>query len=105
MRVLIVCGAGASSTFLAQRLRRAALARGIELTTVPTSAAATPDLVPTSDVVIAGAHLGATVASLGSAAAASDVPFVVIADAAREDGDTLLDTTLAAFAVDHGRTP
>jgi hypothetical protein len=30
---------------------------------------------------------------------------VVIADAAREDGDTLLDTTLAAFAVDHGRTP
>ena len=29
MRVLIVCGAGASSTFLAQRLRRAALARGI----------------------------------------------------------------------------
>lgn len=105
MRVLIVCGAGASSTFLAQRLRRAAAARGVELTPVPSSAAAAAELVPASDVVIAGAHLGAAVAALGSAAAASDVPFVVIADAARQDGDTLLDTTLAAFAVDHGRTP
>src|SRR5690606_17065191 len=105
MRVLIVCGAGASSTFLAQRLRRAAIARGVDLTPVPTSSAAAPELVPASDVVIAGAHLGAAIAALGSAAAAADVPFVVIADAAREDGDTLLDTTLAAFAVDHGRTP
>jgi PTS system cellobiose-specific IIB component len=105
MRVLIVCGAGASSTFLAQRLGRAAIARGVDLTPVPTSSAAAPELVPASDVVIAGAHLGAAIAALGSAAAAADVPFVVIADAAREDGDTLLDTTLAAFAVDHGRTP
>lgn len=104
MRVLIVCGAGASSTFLAQRLRRAASARGVALTPVPTSAAAAPGLVPACDVVIAGAHLGAEIAALGAAAAASDVPFVVIADAAREDGETLLDTTLAAFAVDHGRT-
>jgi PTS system cellobiose-specific IIB component len=105
MRVLSVCGAGASSTFLAQRLRRAAIARGFYLTPVPTSSAAAPELVPASDVVIAGAPLGAAIAALGSAAAAADVPFVVIADAAREDGDTLLDTTLAAFAVDHGRTP
>jgi PTS system cellobiose-specific IIB component len=104
MRVLIVCGAGASSTFLAQRLRRAAVARGVDLSPVPTSADAAPDLIPAFDVVIAGAHLGATVATLGSAAAAAEVPFVVIADAAREDGETLLDTTLAAFAVDHGRT-
>jgi PTS system cellobiose-specific IIB component len=106
MRVLIVCGAGASSTFVAQRLRRAAAARGAELTPVPSSAAAAPDLIPSCDVVIAGAHLGEAVASLGAVAAAADVPFVVIADAAREDGDALLDTTLAAAAaVDHGRTP
>jgi hypothetical protein len=32
------------------------------------------------------------------------VPFVVLDDAAREDGEVLLDTTLAAAAVDHGRT-
>lgn len=105
MRVLIVCGAGASSTFVAQRLRRASAARGVELTPLPTSAAAAPDLIPEADVVIAGAHLGAAVASLGAAAAASDVPFVVLDGGAREDGDTLLDMALAAVAVDHGRTP
>jgi len=98
MRVLIVCGAGASSTFVAQRLRRAAAARGVELTPVPSSAAAAPDLTRASDLVIAGAHLGGEVALLGAAAAAADVPFVVLADAAREDGDELLDTTLAALA-------
>ena len=105
MRVLIVCGAGASSTFVAQRLRRAAAERGVELTPVPTSAAAAPELVTASDVVIAGAHLGSAIAALGAAAAAAHVPFVVLADAAREDGSTLLDTTLAAVAVDHGRIP
>ncbi len=72
---------------------------------VPVRGTLASPAVPASDVVIAGAHLGAAIAALGSAAAAADVPFVVIADAAREDGDTLLDTTLAAFAVDHGRTP
>jgi PTS system cellobiose-specific IIB component len=104
MRVLIVCGAGASSTFVAQRLRRAATARGLDLTPVPTSASAAPDLIPDADVVIAGAHLGTAIAALGVAAAAADVPFVVLDDAAREDGEVLLDTTLAAAAVDHGRT-
>lgn len=104
MRVLIVCGAGASSTFVAQRLRRAASVRGVELTPLPSAAAAAPALVPGVDLVLAGAHLGHEVAALGAAAAASGVPFVVLADVAREDGDTLLDTTLAALAADHERT-
>ncbi|HLU63338.1 MAG TPA: PTS IIB subunit [Protaetiibacter sp.] len=105
MRVLIVCGAGASSTFVAQRLRRAAVARGVELTPLPSSSAAAPGLVTDADVVIAGAHLGAEVAALGATAAAAHIPFLVLDGAAREDGDTLLDMTLAALAVDHGRTP
>lgn len=33
MRILVVCGAGASSTFVAQRLRRAAVAAGLPWTT------------------------------------------------------------------------
>jgi len=98
MRVLIVCGAGASSTFVAQRLRRAAAARGVDVTPVPSSAAAAPDLLPDADVVLAGAHLGGQLAVLEAAAAAAAVPFAVLADAARADGDELLDTTLAAAA-------
>ncbi len=105
MRVLIVCGAGASSTFVAQRLRRAATARGVELTPVASSASAAAGLLPGSALVLAGAHLGEEIARLRAAAASADVPFVVLADAARQDGEELLDTTLAALAaVDHGRT-
>ena len=105
MRVLIVCGAGASSTFVAQRLRRAAANRGLELEAIATSASAAPDLVPTVDVVVVGAHLGAGIAALGAAASAADVPFVVLGDPARQDGEQLLDQTLAATAADRERTP
>lgn len=104
MRVLIVCGAGASSTFVAQRLRHAARERHVELTAVPSSAGAALELVPSVELVLAGAHLGSDIAALGAAAAASGVPFVVLGDAAREDGNTLLDMSLTALAVDHGRT-
>ncbi|AYF97541.1 PTS sugar transporter subunit IIB [Protaetiibacter intestinalis] len=97
MRVLIVCGAGASSTFVAQRLRRAAADRAVELEAVASSASAAADLVGGADVVIAGAHLGSTVAELAVLAADARVPFVVLDDAARQDGDELLDTTLAAL--------
>lgn len=103
MQVLIVCAAGASSTFVAQRIRRAAAARGLALSTVPSSFAAARELVAASDVVMAGGHLGDDVARLGTIASAAHVPFVVVDDATRQDGDTLLDTTLAALAVDDGR--
>jgi len=103
MRVLIVCGAGASSTFVAQRLRRAAAARELDLTPIASSASAAPDLIPTVDIVLAGAHLGDALDALRAAAEASHVPVLVLADAAREDGDELLDTTLAAAAAPRER--
>ena len=103
MRVLIVCGAGASSTFVAHRLRRAATARDLELTAIVSSASAAPDLIPTVDIVLAGAHLGDAVVDLGVTAAAASVPIVVIDDVARQDGDELLDTTLAAAAAHRER--
>jgi PTS system cellobiose-specific IIB component len=105
MKVLIVCGAGASSTFVAQRLRRAAAARDIGMTPIASSAVAAPDLIPTVDIVLAGAHLGAEVEALRAVAASSGVPILVLDDAARQDGDELLDTTLAAAAAHRERTP
>jgi len=103
MRVLIVCGAGASSTFVAHRLGRAAVARNLDVTPVASSASAAPDLIPTVDVVLAGAHLGDALEALRAAASAVEVPFLVLADAAREDGDALLDSTLAAVAAPRER--
>ena len=58
-RVLIVCGAGASSTFLALRLRRVARARDLDLVV---EAAAQPDLderLAATSILLVGPHLRA----------------------------------------------
>jgi cellobiose PTS system EIIB component len=74
-RILVVCGAGASSTFLAHRMRALAAERGIP---VRVEAAADGDLAVLSagvDVVLVGHHLherfdqlSRTVAAEGAAA-------------------------------------
>ena len=55
MRILVVCGAGASSTFVAQRLRRAASDAGLDWD----ASAGTEQTVSTAfaDVVLVGPHL------------------------------------------------
>ena len=55
MKILIVCGAGASSTFVAQRLRRAAIDSGLDWHT----AAGTEASVGAEpyDLVLLGPHL------------------------------------------------
>jgi PTS system cellobiose-specific IIB component len=73
MKILVVCGAGASSSFVAMRIRRSAQARGIELQVVPTSAAQLEQVAADADVVLLGAHL---------AGDADDIRSRVTADAA-----------------------
>ncbi|HZU94923.1 MAG TPA: hypothetical protein VFF85_14935 [Microbacterium sp.] len=55
MKILVICGAGASSTFVAQRLRRAAEAAGLDWDT----AAGTVQSVTESsaDLILVGPHL------------------------------------------------
>ena len=55
MRILVVCGAGASSTFVALRLRRAAEAAGLEWDCSAGSADAVPNAG--ADLVLVGPHL------------------------------------------------
>jgi len=76
--VLIVCGAGASSTFLASRLRSAAKERGIDLAT---QAASSSDLRPylhTSTVLLVGPHLYDSFATLEAEAALFGVPAALL---------------------------
>ncbi|MCK8468124.1 MULTISPECIES: PTS sugar transporter subunit IIB [Microbacterium] len=56
MRILVVCGAGASSTFVAQRLRSAAATAGLgwEATAGMESSVSDSDV----DLVLVGPHLG-----------------------------------------------
>lgn len=66
MRILVVCGAGASSTFVAQRLRSAAAAAGLDWHAV----AGREDSVAGGDhdLVLVGPHLGDRLEAIRSAA-------------------------------------
>lgn len=57
MRILVVCGAGASSTFVAQRVRHAAQAVGRSLTAVAGTERSLPIDLDAADVVLVGPHL------------------------------------------------
>ncbi len=68
MMILVVCGAGASSTFVAQRLRRAATAAGREWQT----AAGTEATISSAfaDLVLIGPHLKDRVDAIRAATSA-----------------------------------
>ncbi|MDU0366088.1 PTS sugar transporter [Microbacterium sp. KSW4-17] len=57
MRILVVCGAGASSTFVAQRVRRAARDRGLDYNASAGTARSLPIDLDGADVVLVGPHL------------------------------------------------
>ena len=57
MRILVVCGAGASSTFVAQRVNKAARARNLPYSATAMDEASLPGAVGSSDLVLLGPHL------------------------------------------------
>ncbi|QKJ20055.1 PTS sugar transporter subunit IIB [Microbacterium hominis] len=57
MRILVVCGAGASSTFVAQRVRHAAHDQGLAYTAFAGTELSLPIDLDAADVVLVGPHL------------------------------------------------
>jgi PTS system cellobiose-specific IIB component len=57
MRILVVCGAGASSTFVAQRVRHAANDQGLAYTAFAGTEQSLPNDIDAADVVLVGPHL------------------------------------------------
>jgi PTS system cellobiose-specific IIB component len=57
MKILIVCGAGASSAFVAHRVRVTGKERGLTLTVVAGSESDLPGSLDTIDVLLIGPHL------------------------------------------------
>lgn len=56
-RVLVICGAGASSTFLAHWMRKGATERGLDVSIEPASTADLESRYRDLDVVLVGQHL------------------------------------------------
>jgi PTS system cellobiose-specific IIB component len=80
MRILIVCGAGASSTFVAQRVRRAAQERGLPYAAVAGTAGSLEIDLDSADIVLVGPHLVTDQERISRSAAAHGVAMAVLPD-------------------------
>ena len=98
MRILIVCGAGASSTFVAQRLRRAASDAGLEWDAV---AGVESSVFPgAQDALLVGPHLADRVDALRASAGVpvALLPADIFAD---RDGERTLALVRALLAAEN----
>ncbi|KQX07923.1 MULTISPECIES: PTS sugar transporter subunit IIB [unclassified Leifsonia] len=102
MKILVVCGAGASSSFVAHRIRRLARERGLEVDVVPTSDSLLEDSAQDASVVLLGAHLASQADAIRiRLAVTGDASVVVLPEAAFTDqsGAIALDSALDAVGI------
>lgn len=99
MKIIVVCGAGASSTFVAVKLRTAAAARGLNVQ-VAAGSASQLDSLAAVDVVLVGAHLETMVPGLRARTAGTGTAVAVLppVSPAALDGALALDLALNAKA-------
>jgi len=97
--VLLVCGSGASSGFMAANMRKAAAARGIEISINARSESTVEDYVEEIDCLMIGPHLAHLKEEMEERCEGFDVKVGVIEkDAyAHLDGEKALDQVLALF--------
>jgi len=101
MRILVVCGAGASSTFVAQRVRHAAQAAGRELSAVAGTEQSLPIDMDATDVVLVGPHLHESVDRIRRAASTRLVRVVLLPPDIFSDLDGTRTLALIDDAVSH----
>lgn len=97
--VLLVCGSGASSGFMAANIRKAAAARGIEITVTARSESEVLNYVEDIDCLMVGPHLATVIPSLEEDCDGYDIKIELIDKDAYEklNGDKALDQILELF--------
>lgn len=78
MRILVVCGAGASSTFVAQRVRHAAHNQGLAYIAFAGTEQSLPIDLDAADVVLVGPHLAHALERIERDAAARGTTVVLL---------------------------
>lgn len=103
MRILVVCGAGASSTFVARRIRKAADARALDATAEACPLESLAERLPTARVVLLGPHLGDRLADVRRLADAAGTAVAVLPPTVFSSplGDEALDLALEAAGAGH----
>ncbi len=97
--VLLVCGSGASSGFMAANIRKAASKRGIPMSVNARSTATVEDYVDEIDCLMIGPHLKTILPSMEEVCEGYDVKIGVISQEAyaRLNGEKALDEILSLF--------
>lgn len=98
MKILVVCGAGASSTFVARRINSAARARQLAYHATATNEASLAEDMKSNDLILLGPHLATHLEQIKGMAAPHGV-YVVLLDSdvfADLDGSRTLDRIEAA---------
>lgn len=97
--VLLVCGSGASSGFMAANIRKAAAARGLSITVNARSESSVEDYVDETDCLMIGPHLCLYSPEMEEICEGYDIKVGVIEQAAyaRLNGDAALDQILGMF--------
>jgi len=80
MRITVMCGAGASSTFVTQRLRGAVATRGLDHTVDAAGLSSFPGCLEHTDVLLIGPHLADRLADVQRDAAACGVRVAMLPD-------------------------
>lgn len=105
MKILVVCGAGASSTFVAQRVRKAANSRSIDVSAQACPLSTLDSQLAGADVILLGPHLTAQLDSIRSSARSHGIAVTVMPDSVFSSprGDEALDLALSAAGAEVAR--
>lgn len=98
MKILVICGAGASSTFVAHRLRRSAAERGVDAEVSAGSESDLPAGFTGLDVLLVGPHLAGRFDGIRAVATTAGVAAVLLPETIfqERDGQVALGLALQA---------
>ena len=96
-KILVICGAGASSSFLVHQLRLRSAARGLDLDFSAGAIESLPAEIQTADAVLVASHLAAAFPIVSATASALAIRAILLPAVAFDaaGADTALDLFLA----------
>ena len=105
MKILVVCGAGASSTFVAQRVRKAASSRALDISAQACPLSTLDSQLAGVDVVLVGPHLTTQLDGIRLSARQHGVAVTVMPASVFSSpvGDEALDLALSAAGAEVAR--
>ena len=99
LRVLLICGSGASSGFMAAAVRKAASKRGMEISVTARSEAEIENYIEDIDCLIVGPHLAYILDDVNKIVGDRDIKVTMVKsqDYAIFNGENVLDQLLSLY--------